>query len=442
LNYYLVVYAVIAAFIAWIWIDYYRLIDIYGKQDLKYILLIFFLGASSVLLVLAADKLLFPKTHFDISGINIDNFLNCVFRIGLVEETAKAIPFFIILLIFKKQITEPIDYIAFICFSALGFSAAENVLYFYDSPSSISARAITSTVGHMFFSSVIGYGMVVMKFKNKKFQPFLFIGYLLLAALAHGFYDFGILSDTGFLGGIMTLAFFFYFISVFVTIIENALNHSSFFTYKKNVNSNKVSTRLQIYYVIVIVAKLLIVGYITTFEKAFKALPSEIYVTGTIIIIITTRLSRIKLIQGRWQPIRLELPFMGIPLFGPFIVKGETSSENYLGFYYEEYFTVCPISKNLHLGRERLGYIEKKLFLKDDDTFFLAKVFSDATKEKFEYMLMQGKTKGKTLVSDKYPMIGLFKVDDLTKIEDTTKSAGDFKFIEWGYVKPIQESTK
>ena len=48
----------------------------------------------------------------------------------MLEELVKIVPLFIILKIFPQEFNEPIDYLGFAAFSALGFSAAENILYF------------------------------------------------------------------------------------------------------------------------------------------------------------------------------------------------------------------------------------------------------------------------------------------------------------------------
>ena len=33
----IILYSIIAIYIAWIWVDYFRLIDIFEKEDLKYL---------------------------------------------------------------------------------------------------------------------------------------------------------------------------------------------------------------------------------------------------------------------------------------------------------------------------------------------------------------------------------------------------------------------
>ncbi len=438
MNYMIVLYSIVAAFIAWIWVDYYRLVDIYNKKELKYVILTFLLGCGSVYLVIAIDKYLLSDLSFKLNGNGLNDLLYCVFHVGLVEELAKTVPLIIMLLLFRKHFNNPIDYVAFISISALGFSAVENVGYFNDSPAAINMRAILCSLGHMCYSALIGYGIVLMKFKNKKFQPFLVIGFVLLAALAHGIYDFLIINNSIPFAWLFTVLYFFLLISVFATILSNSLNNSSNFSYKKVVNSDKIATRIMIYYAIVFILQFFVMGYQTDFNKALLHFQASVYVGGFIIIISVLRLSQLKLIQNRWQPLKLELPFVLNAPGQKIKIKGESYTENRMGTYYEEYFTLCPLSKTLHIEKPRLAYIEKKIFLKYDETLFLAKVFYDDVKEKFEYMILKPKIKDKTLAFDKYPIIGLLKVSDTAAIEDTTKSSTSFKFLEWAYAKPLK----
>ncbi|HXB13496.1 MAG TPA: PrsW family glutamic-type intramembrane protease, partial [Bacteroidia bacterium] len=164
------VYAAIACFIAWIWIDYFRLIDVYGNENLQYILYTFFLGAGSVLIVVELhDRDLLKWIPIEPNESMVNNFLYCVFKIGLVEEIAKMIPLLIMYYVFRSQFKEPMDYVAFAAISALGFAAAENTLYFIaNNGAVISARAILTSVGHMFYSSLIGYGIVLTKYRDIK----------------------------------------------------------------------------------------------------------------------------------------------------------------------------------------------------------------------------------------------------------------------------------
>jgi RsiW-degrading membrane proteinase PrsW (M82 family) len=441
------IYIVIAVFIAWIWVDYYRLIDIYENEKLKYFIPTFILGCSSVFIVLGLNKYVLESFHFQINGEFVNDFLYCIFKIGMVEEFAKTMPFVIVLLLFKKQLNEPIDYLAFISISALGFSAAENVLYFHKSgPSVINGRAILSTVGHMFDTSLIAYGIIRYKYFYKNKGIFRIIFFFFLAAFSHGFYDFWLIYEGTQSGGwIITILYYFVTISVFAVIINNAINNSTFFTYKKVINSDKVAGRLVAYYSIVFLCQLLLLSFFEDMTNAFLNLRASIFSSGFIIAVTSVRLSRFKLIKDRWENLKLEMPFTMAPgdTFGRrnspirIRIKGDSYNETFINQYYEEYFELNPIStRNTYLENTRNAFIERKIFLKDEETFYLAKVFHAYKTEVFEMYLLKPKTANKTMVNEKHPIVAVLKIENIEDIENTALTSHDFEFLEWAYITP------
>ena len=369
-------YAFIAIFIGWIWIDYYRLIDIYDKEELKYFLLTFFLGGLSIFIVFGVDVLI-RGYKFKPDGTFLNDFLYSFLDVGIIEEFAKLVPFLIMLLLFRKQINEPIDYLAFISVSALGFASAENILYFLDGGASrIASRAILADVGHMFDTSLIAYGIILVKFKKVKSNAVTLLGFFLLAALSHGFYDFWLIYSRGF-GWIVTLLYFFITISIFATILNNAINNSSFFTYKKVVDSWKVSGRIFTYYAFVFAIQSVLIGMDNGVVFAIRATKNNLITAGFIIAVTTIRLSRFKLIQGRWFKIKVELPFQiggGSEMSGyaspvstmSISIKGDSFNEVFINNFYEEYFYMYPVSSRIgEIPDRQFAYIERKLFLEE-----------------------------------------------------------------------------
>jgi RsiW-degrading membrane proteinase PrsW (M82 family) len=445
----MLVYSIIAIFIAWIWIDYFRLIDIYEPEKLKYVVLTFILGAGSVFIVDFIDKVVLSGLKFEMEGVFINDFLYCVFKIGCVEEFAKIIPFGIMFFLFRKEINEPIDYIAYISVSALGFSAAENILYFHRHGASIiSMRAILSTVSHMFNTSLFAYGFIRYRFYDQKRNFFMILGFFFLAALSHGFYDFWLLyEDTKSGGWIITVTYFLITISVFATIMNNALNNSSFFTYKKVIASNKVAKRMLMYYGMVFLIQFVLMFYQVSFAYALAVFRTSIFIIGFVVVVAVIRLSRFKLIQGRWQRIKIEFPFSissrslvwGDERNSVFRlrIKGESYDEVYINTYYEEYFLLNPLSgKNSYLKNARLAYIEKKIFLRNDETFYVTRIFSDEQKEQFELVLIKPKTTRRNMVDEVYPIVAILRIQNISDLDETNRDAGDFQFEEWAFAKP------
>lgn len=438
----IIAYSFIAILIAWIWVDYFRLIDIFEKEKIKYFILTFLLGGSSVLIVYLIHYLLLDHFTFEMNGNPINDFLFCVFKIGVVEEFSKIIPFLLVYLLFKKQFNEPIDFLAIICISALGFSATENILYFYEyGPQIIGGRAILATVGHMFDTSLIAYGIIRYRFYHQKFSFFGVLFYFFLAALSHGIYDFWLMFE-GISGGtLITIFYFFITISIFSVITNNAINNSSFFTYKIVINPNKVAGRILLYYGIVFIAQMILLTIEYNGVTAVSNFFYTLITSGIIVLISVVRLSRFKLIENRWNKIKIELPFK-LMTNALIEIKGDGFNESFINTYYEEHFYLVPLSqRNTYLGYKRIAYIEKKLFLKNDETFFYIKVFEAGLSGNYDNYLMKAKTNGMTLVANKHPVVALLKFNSVEDLENTNLTMKNFQFVEWGYLKPHTKST-
>ncbi len=438
----------IAVFIAWIWVDYFRLIDIYERESLKYFIFTFILGGASVGIVIIIEHLLKDWT-FDINGSFINDFLYCFLRIGVIEEFAKFVPFLLILSLFGKQINEPIDFFVYIAISALGFSAVENVLYFQvHGPQLIITRSILSTLGHVFDTSLIACGFIIYIYKTHKYPLFTFFGFFLLAALAHGFYDFWLIYEGTKEGGIIiTILYFLFTISIFATILNNALNNSEFFSYKKVVDSGKVAKRLLLYYAILFGIQATMVAIKKDAGYAVAGFLASLFTVGFIVVIAVIRLSRFKLIRGRWNRIKIELPFAFSfnfrrentlnPVFS-IRIKGESFNEVYVNAFYEEFFLIFPVSKrNSSMEFYQQAYIEKKLFLHNDETYYLGKIFTQDGSGSFYYRLFKPKTTGVTMKKGKYPVVAVLNFDSVSDFENPGRRASDFVFETWAYIKPM-----
>jgi len=444
----LIILIFLCVYIAWIWFDYFRLIDIFQKDDIRYLLPTFIGGALSTQLVLGLEKILPESNLLELNGTFVHDFLISFLKIGLVEEIAKAIPFLILYPFFKSKIKEPIDFLAYMCVSALGFSAAENFLYYeHYGPEIIISRAILASVAHMFNTAVVAYGFIRYKYFHKKNAVLIIIFYLILAALSHGFYDFWLLfKPVGGTGVAITMVYFLLTVSVFATILNNSINNSEYFTYSKVIDSGKVSSRLLLSYAFVFLIQFLLIWHQSEFLAAFFNLIVTLVYIGTIVSVTVIRLSRFKLIKNRWHPIRFEMPYAydtrpNLPgdNRSSFRIRGEAYNETFINTYYNDFCVLSPVSsRNTYLEEERIAYVEEKLFLKDDETFYLVKVFADIENNIAFQLLVKPKITGSSFVEGKYPIVALLRFDDDFDINDTTKDLSDFEFLVWAYLKPRQ----
>lgn len=159
---------------------------------------------------------------FTLNGSALNDFTFSVGGIGVIEESVKLIPFLLILW-FTNIIRKPIDYIIVASACGLGFAVLENLMYISGyGLEAIHSRALTSSVAHMACSGIVAYGFVLCKYRWKN-QYWLIPVFFILAALAHGFYDFWLFNNHA---KIVTLFFFLLLIVVYYSFIGNALNQS------------------------------------------------------------------------------------------------------------------------------------------------------------------------------------------------------------------------
>lgn len=180
-------YSLISIFIAWIWVDYFRLIDIHNKNSLFHAVAAFLLGGSSVFVVFGVHAYALDNGGLSINGNLFNDLAFAIIQVGMLEEFSKIAAFGVFFLFFRNHLKEPIDYLMYVSICALGFSAVEHVLYFnQNGPEIINGRAILSTVGHMFDTSIIAYGLILFRFKPENHSILKVLLCFLLASLAQG----------------------------------------------------------------------------------------------------------------------------------------------------------------------------------------------------------------------------------------------------------------
>ncbi len=444
----LYIYALVALFIAWIWVDYYRLIDIYEKEDLKYFIIAFLLGCGSVYIVFGLHQLFITDIGWRLNGHFLNDFLYCVIQIGVLEELAKLIPFLIMLLFFRKEINEPIDYIAYMCVGALGFSAFENVKYFNNFGAEIiNGRAILSSVGHMLFTALTAYGIVLFKYKRAQHGIKTLILFFILASFAHGFYDFWLMYSgiSTANGVVITLLFFLFGVSTFAQILNNALNNSNFFDHKIVINPKKVSRRLIFYYLLVFILQFIILSYQFNIEYAFNNIGLSFLIVALIVLITALRMSRFKLIQNNWENLTIELPFRIV--YRETIneeknrwtlrINGDSFDEGAINSYFQEYFYLHALNKyNPTAVKDQLAYIQRKVYLNNEEAIYIISLFDSDKNSKYDTLAIKAKRKGLIHTKNKYPIVAVLNILDYSKLDGDQISIRDFKFVEWASIQP------
>jgi len=113
----------------------------------------------------------------------------CLIAVGLLEELAKLLPFWLLCMRFKP-FDEPLDGIIYASFIALGFASYENFKYMEIlDGGAMLARAIASPLTHCMFASIWGYAAGKARHDRRSLFLPLVVG-LAIATIAHGVYDF------------------------------------------------------------------------------------------------------------------------------------------------------------------------------------------------------------------------------------------------------------
>lgn len=416
-------YIIIAVFVSWIWVDYYRKIDIYQKDKFYILFIMFLLGATSVFAVDIVSSWVYvidapfePDSHLRV-------LYHTIVQVGLVEELVKLTAFLIGYTLLRKQLEEPIDVIAAICTTALGFAAVENIMYFeLHNGISIVGRSALSAVGHMTFSAFIGYGFILSRFHEEStFAPIL--KYTGIAILSHGIYDYIILSpnENGFVEFFSLLFFFLYAVSLFAQIINNALNNSPHFTYSKVIRPAVITTHLLSMYLIVIglfTITLFIKGTYTGVQIAAYTV-SNVMRFMIPIVIFSMRLGRFRLEKGVWHPLGLRLPFKMYAIDGKtyFQIEGDDGDEHILsGLMYTEF--------EVHRANVSRGNIEfpfkakmtKKLYTPEMRSIYLVEC-TEGTNNGQSFFIFEYRHSSHSK-SDKYVRLKIASVPEEMKLND------------------------
>ncbi|MBU2019201.1 MAG: hypothetical protein KJ941_06110, partial [Bacteroidetes bacterium] len=236
---------------------------------------------------------------------------------------------------------------------------------------------------------------------------------------------------------------FFFGISIFATILNNALNNSSFFTYKKTIDIDRITKRILMYYGIVFIIQFVLIAYEYSVGSALFGLAKSVFMPGLIVAVCAARLSRLRLIEGRWNPVKMELPFVVFGKsdtvytgFTPFNlrIKGASFNEIYLSKHYQEYVKLVPISnRNSFIQVPRWAYLEKKIHLKNDDSYYITRLYHDGREGDFDTVLLKPKANGITRTKNDNPLVGLMDISHTT--DRNGKSKKKYKFREWVYLK-------
>jgi RsiW-degrading membrane proteinase PrsW (M82 family) len=411
-----------------VWVFYLKSVNVYQKKNWLPIIFTVVLSALFVLPVWLLYDTYEYLLGFDLNGKVINDFLYCVFGIGVIEELVKFVPFLIILK-FTKVIKEPIDYIMYASLSALGFAFVENCNYFdQNSINIIHSRALTASVAHMIFSSIAAYGLILGKFRYKN-KIFLFgLLFFFIAALGHGFYDFWLMNQlvSGYF--IFTFLCLLTGILVYSSFINNALNHSLTSGDMIKLNTSKLASDLAAGLLAVFLFEYIALVFIYGPTIGNREFIGSTLKGGYLILFCAVRLSNIDIIPGLWA---------GIEYFSGFlpgqIVYGDKKPN---------YNSLVGKRINIRLFRKKTlleallpveGEIIKREQIAGFTGWFLVKLDQPLaiSKSNKEFILIRAKEHLGLIRKNEDTMVSFTLIPDLVLLENGNKKLKDFKFIDW-----------
>lgn len=167
--------------------------DKYEHEPLALVAWTFALGALGALVAGALEGF-FPYQQR--TATLLATAANAMLVVGPVEEVVKflAVRWFAYR---SHEFNEPFDGVVYCVMASMGFATLENVMYAIGGGMGTAIeRAFISVPGHAAFAAIMGYYMGRAKFDQSGGANSLLLRGVLFAAIAHGVYDFGLLSHS------------------------------------------------------------------------------------------------------------------------------------------------------------------------------------------------------------------------------------------------------
>ncbi len=424
-----------------IWINYFKEVNVLEISKLPYVILLFTLGASLYLPNYYIGQHLSYFDYFNYSILN--KLIDSIIRIGFFNEGLKLTAIYIVYLFFKKELKDPVSIFVFFTVSALGFSFSGNIYHVLETDLYVfNEYSILNTLNQILCSSLVSFAVINFRYYNKSIPNVLL--YLLIAVFLSGLYDFWLFYERNHsFGVIVSILYFLFFISFFANGLTNTLNISSNFSYLKFEIGNQVYKRMFNFFLILIFIQFISFSLFKNFTYSKNYLVDTLWFSLVILFFSIKRLSKLKVVEGKWTFPKVELPFTfffsdsfhGRKPKLKFKFRGETFNEKIIDFYLNVYCSINPLSKrNSFILKPKDTFLAKKMFFKNEETFYLAHVIKEG---EVEMMLLKPKNTGKNLIKNRHAICSLLSIPEGVNINEDKNnlSSSDFIFREWVFVK-------
>jgi RsiW-degrading membrane proteinase PrsW (M82 family) len=432
------------------WLDYFRNLSAFRRYNYAFMSSCFTAGAMSVIPILLLQAYLPQIFPWSYTGEFVNDMKYTMLQIGFVEEFFKAIFFLFVLFFFRKQLNEPLDYVVGISLAALGFATVENTLYVYNHGLGIVvSRGIISSAGHVMFVAFVGYAAMQRKFIPEEYYLGEILVMFLLAVLFHGTFDYLLFSVSGNLVFfVIFILFFLIAVEMYVTVLNNALNISPTFTYSRFIHSSHLSKRFALLF-LAIGLLVIVVSYfqIGAANREFKSVGGSVRLTMFVVSFVGVRISRFKLIKGRWNPIRFRLPFHHDADTGlersraRWRIRGEATNEVLMAKYFGKECTVgLTSSHNSFLEYPRHAFVEDKTHVIGDIAFYRVRVYDEGRDGSFRYYGLTPRIGENAVWGEIYPVVALMTFDGYSWEQLPDQCIQDLTFVEWVYISEATDA--
>jgi RsiW-degrading membrane proteinase PrsW (M82 family) len=199
--------------------------DKYEREPFKHVALTFFIGIIAALIAALIESA-FP--YNEKTATALATAANATLVVGPIEEIAK----FLVVWLFmyrSPEFDEPFDGVVYCVMASMGFATIENIAYVFDGGMHVGIeRALFSVPGHAAYAAIMGYYMGRAKFDTSGRSRALLATGLILAIVAHGLYDFGLMLHSG-AGLIITLITFIFAVTYALRAIRESSRLSGAF---------------------------------------------------------------------------------------------------------------------------------------------------------------------------------------------------------------------
>ena len=400
-------------------------IDVYDRDSLWRLLTMFLLACAIVPLSLLIYDLYENGWDWYSGFANKGSWLWWVLNVALTEETIKIVVMLVAVYLLRWA-NEPLDYIIYASMGALAFAFLENTMYFDRTEGEVVfARTIFSTIGHVFDSSLIGYGLAVNRFRFRKKLPVVLLLPVLLifSSLWHGTFNAILSLNIGMVGYYIFVPYAILITGFLGGMINNSINNSPNFR-KEIVASNDkginlIATAFIWLYIIQQCIEIYIHG---DFDSTLWKVLNTLVLVAILVMLFGYFLATFDIVKGQWRS-----PWQ-------MIFRRRRDFNTAIGLNCELY--TSRIDEVQHVSDYLFGNITDRVVIGREDTFFLVRLKTPYTYQGKEYksvVVSSPRERNRIMLETEMFVHFLVPIGKRVKFSEVNDKSM-FQDVGWGYL--------